>query len=120
MSLFMACASAAVDYKKLDSHVNHMEKRSYPQMTLPSEIYEWLGDLEKDSGFTHKGVVVDNNGDICIFFEDEAGECTAIVILASQGGQLYPIGCEDAWEIYEDLCINKKFCNDNPYKGVEI
>ena len=119
--ILTGCVGTSVkDFTDTETHVQSYENKDYPQMALPPELDPWFDEVEEAFGYVKKGVIVDNRGDICIFFEDEEGNCTALSIIVSQGGYQMEMTCEEAWEGYRIVCVMEHFCTDNPYLDGEL
>ena len=88
-----------------------------PIMTISPELERKYIDTIQEP-YEVIGIIVDNFGSILIYVEHpETGECGALLV-AVQDEQVLGhrfFTCEEADQIYQDICVKQQKCNENPY-----
>jgi hypothetical protein len=95
------CSPSRTVTTSTDPSITIPVEHSYPQM-YTKDMLDIKDDVEQEFNVTFLGCYDDTQGAFLFWVWDNAkGVCEANVISESQ---FLPIGCEDAWDLYNTVC----------------
>ena len=109
----MIACSTSPDYSNNEVHMEISKAGKRPMMPLSPELDREFIDKIED-GWVVDGIAVDNLGNFIIWVI-KGGECHAAIVVPEREALRALPSCEVGDQVYQEICVDQDFCNENPY-----